>query len=173
VVLSKNPVHSVLFLILLFFESAIILIFFHIEFLSLLLIIIYVGAIAVLFLFVIMMLQIKVEPFKFSILTLLSFILGLFVFCELLFLQNQFFWFFDTIFDYYFLVDSMDSLLDVSTLGQVLFNYYSLFFLIAGLLLLVALVGVIVLLVDVNRSAQTSVVFRRLSRTDNFLSCNR
>ena len=64
----------------------------------------------------------------------------------------------------------MDTLLDINVLGQAVFNYYYVFFILAGLLLLVALMGVIILLVDVNRSTQSSLVFRRLSRQDNFIS---
>jgi len=54
-------------------------------------------------------------------------------------------------------------------LGQVLFNYYPVYFLIAGLLLLASMVGAIILIVDVNQVKQSNVVFRRLSRSDNFI----
>ena len=60
---SNNPIHSILFLILLFFESTVILSFLNLEFVSLLFILVYVGAIAVLFLFVIMMLRVKLDEF--------------------------------------------------------------------------------------------------------------
>lgn len=59
VVISKNPLHSILFLILVFFNLALLLLLQQIEFLALVVLIIYVGAIAVLFLFVIYMLNIK------------------------------------------------------------------------------------------------------------------
>ena len=62
-IVSKNPVYSVLFLILSFFSAASILILFKVDFLGLLLIVVYVGAIAVLFLFVVMMLNLKTEVF--------------------------------------------------------------------------------------------------------------
>jgi len=58
---SINPIHSILLLILLFFESAVVLSLFNLEFISILFILIYVGAIAILFLFVIMMLQLKLN----------------------------------------------------------------------------------------------------------------
>lgn len=60
VILSKNPVQSVLFLVLVFFFSSLLLLLLGAEFLSILLVIIYVGAISILFLFVVMMLNLKV-----------------------------------------------------------------------------------------------------------------
>ena len=64
VISSKNPIHSVLFLILVFLVSSLLLFMLEIEFISLMLILVYVGAIAVLFLFVVMMLDIKVVEYK-------------------------------------------------------------------------------------------------------------
>jgi NADH-quinone oxidoreductase subunit J len=58
---SRNPVHSVLFLILAFCNSAGLLLLLEIEFLAMIFIVVYVGAIAVLFLFVVMMLNIKIS----------------------------------------------------------------------------------------------------------------
>lgn len=60
VILSKNPVQSVLFLVLVFFFSSLLLLLIGAEFLAILLVIIYVGAISILFLFVVMMLNLKV-----------------------------------------------------------------------------------------------------------------
>ena len=170
IILSRNPIHSILFLILLFFESSIILILFHVEFLSLLLILIYVGAIAILFLFVVMMLQLKSEPFNFVFFVILFFISFIVLLIEIdSYLSFNFFLFkpFQGSTQY---ILSLDSLKDIETLGQVLFNYYPSLFLIAGLLLLVALLGSVVLTIDLNRSNQSNVIFRRLSRTDNTFS---
>ena len=61
VISARNPVHSVLFLILAFFNAAGLLILMEMEFLSLIFIVVYVGAIAVLFLFVVMMLNVKIS----------------------------------------------------------------------------------------------------------------
>ena len=170
IVFSRNPIHSVLLLIILFFEVTFVLILFNIEFLSLVLILVYVGAIAVLFLFVIMMLQVKSEPFNSSYIILISFILILFYFFENLFLFNKSNFFFGALhslcIEVFF---NLDSLKDIEVLGQVLFNYYPVYFLIAGLLLLASMVGAIILIVDVNQVKQSNVVFRRLSRTDNFI----
>ena len=64
VLISENPVHSVLFLILTFCNAAAILLLLNVEFLGLIFIIVYVGAIAVLFLFVVMMLNVKIYSSK-------------------------------------------------------------------------------------------------------------
>ncbi len=90
---SINPIHSILLLILLFFESSIVLSLFNLEFISILFILIYVGAIAILFLFVIMMLQLKLNDLE-----LLIFLPILFSFnflCFLKFFNNYQFFFFD------------------------------------------------------------------------------
>ncbi len=64
VVLSRNPVHSVMFLVLTFFQSAVLWIMLEAEFLALVLVLVYVGAVMVLFLFVVMMLDVNVEAAK-------------------------------------------------------------------------------------------------------------
>jgi len=85
VILSKNPVHSIFYLILVFCGAATLLISLGAEFLGLILIIVYVGAVAVLFLFVIMMLNIKIIELNANFINYLplSSILFLFVFTEL------------------------------------------------------------------------------------------
>ena len=67
VISSKNPVYSVLYLILAFLNSAILFLFLNAEFLAMLLIVVYVGAVAVLFLFVVMMLNIRQEEQKLNL----------------------------------------------------------------------------------------------------------
>jgi NADH-quinone oxidoreductase subunit J len=170
IVFSRNPIHSILLLIILFFEITFVLILFNVEFISLLLILVYVGAIAVLFLFVVMMLQVKTEPFNSSYIILISFITSLFFYFENVFMFNKNNIFFpalhSSVFEFSF---HFDNLKDIETLGQVLYNYFPIYFLIAGLLLLASLIGSIILIIDVNKSNQSNVVFRRLSRTDNFI----
>ena len=68
VISSKNPVHSVLFLILTFFNAAGLFVILHAEFLAMILIIVYVGAVAVLFLFVVMMLDVNFTKSKENVL---------------------------------------------------------------------------------------------------------
>lgn len=175
VVLSKNPIHSILFLVLLFIESTVTLILFKIEFIALLLIIVYVGAIAVLFLFVVIMLKLKIDAFIFSA-VFPAVVGGLVV---------SFFWYrsltalgvwssadVSSEVDIFnpFIYENFDSFQDLDSLGQVVYNYYSVCFVVAGLVLLVALIGSIVLTLNFNKSRQNSVGFRRLSRSSSYIS---
>jgi len=64
VVFSRNPVHSIMFLVLTFFQSAVLWLMVEAEFLAIVLVLVYVGAVMVLFLFVVMMLEVDVESLK-------------------------------------------------------------------------------------------------------------
>src|SRR6056300_337528 len=86
-VTSKNPIHSVLFLVFVFFNTAGLLILLGVEFLAMLFLIVYVGAVAVLFLFVMMMLNVKISESKSSIYRYLP--IGLFL--SILFLFEMYF----------------------------------------------------------------------------------
>jgi NADH-quinone oxidoreductase subunit J len=172
VFISKNPVHSVLFLILAFCNASGILFLFNAEFLGLVFIIIYVGAIAVLFLFVVMMLNVKIYfSDEFSYLPFIF--LGGFVLVIQVFLvlekafSNSIFW--STSLPYNF-ENFLDPLTSIDVLGQSLYNYYLLCFLLAGLILLVAMVGAIILTLNFSSKRQNELVSRQLSRSDNFLA---
>jgi NADH-quinone oxidoreductase subunit J len=176
---SLNPIESVLFLILAFCNTAAILFIFNVEFLGLLFIIIYVGAVAVLFLFIIMMLNIKNQDNSVLNVSYLKsiydkvkfFIFIFFIIALFLFLQNTFqqdiFLFFDKNFDF---VSIFDKLNNIDVIGQVLYNYFIVCFLLAGLVLLIALIGAIVLTLRFNSVKKSQLVSRQLSRTDNFLT---
>jgi NADH-quinone oxidoreductase subunit J len=172
VFISKNPVHSVLFLILAFCNASGILFLFNAEFLGLVFIIIYVGAIAVLFLFVVMMLNVKIySSDEFSYLPFIF--LGGFVLVIQVFLvlekafSNTIFW--STSLPYNF-ENFLDPLTSIDVLGQSLYNYYLLCFLLAGLILLVAMIGAIILTLNFSSKRQNELVSRQLSRSDNFLA---
>jgi len=64
----------------------------------------------------------------------------------------------------------IDDLNNIDVMGQYLFNYFLVCFLLAGIILLIALVGSIILTLRFNNSEESQVVNRQLSRTDNFLS---
>jgi NADH-quinone oxidoreductase subunit J len=178
---SKTSIESVLFLILTFCNAAAILFLFNVEFLGLIFIIIYVGAIAVLFLFVIMMLNVKTEDqnifnfrlpgtSKFMILIKLKlfqtsgfFIIGL---LSNTFQEDELYQFHGS-YDNIFIFDSLNN---IDILGQVLYNYFLVCFLLAGLILLIALIGAVVLTLRFNTSQKKQHVFRQLSRTDNLFS---
>lgn len=173
---STNPIESVLFLILTFCNAAAILFIFNAEFIGLTFIIIYVGAIAVLFLFVIMMLNIKntsgltLKYNLFSFLVYFSFFyffsFSIFLCIKKVFYQQE-----------TFLIEQennllllVDSLNNIDIMGQFLYNYYLVCFLLAGLILLIALVGSIVLTLRFDSMQKNQLANRQLARTDKFLS---
>lgn len=167
-VVCFNPIYSLLFLILLFFMAAIILLTIKVEFFALLLIVVYVGAVAILFLFVIIMLKIKLRKSFFSPLFILF--LALLLFCSIslylyfnnfLYLLNYKF-FMDTFININFcLFDNIKSLM---VIGQFFYNYFIVILLIAGFLLLVALIGAIVLTLDFSKKKFKDMSYRQLSR---------
>nr|YP_010620012.1 NADH dehydrogenase subunit 6 [Symphyocladiella dendroidea]WAX04025.1 NADH dehydrogenase subunit 6 [Symphyocladiella dendroidea] len=151
VIFSENSVYSVLFLILTFFNVILLLLFLGAEFLAFLLLIVYVGAIAVLFLFVVMMLNIKSPP-RILNYFLLYYIPLLFIFIVYLIdFYLNFFSFFDILKNLliheYFInwIFQLSGITNIESIGNVLFTNYSFLFIIAGFILLVAMIGVIVL----------------------------
>lgn len=170
VITVKNPVHSVLFLILSFIASAGLLFLLEIEFISLIFIVVYVGAIAVLFLFVVMMLDIKITESDKNYLKYfpVGSFLGLAFFGEILFIvfdsfesnPQQFIMYSDW-------SELVYSITNVQVLGQVLYTTYFLYFLIAGLILLVAMLGAIVLTLTFDKKARTQTIYRQVSRNFN------
>lgn len=182
--LSINPVHSVLYLVLTFCQAGAILIVFNTDFFGIISVVIYVGAIAILFLFVIMMLSIKsqqsqnyknvaiVKHFEeYRILYLITFVymIGNFLYSVVkTFFQNDFEIFYNSnlIFDF----KNVDSFNNIDVLGQVLYNYYSICFLVGGIILLIALLGCIVLTLKFSEIKKNQLSNRQLARSDKFLS---
>ena len=166
VFLTQNPVYSVLFLVLTFLSSASICFIFGADFLGILFVIIYVGAIAVLFLFIVMMLDIKIERSNFQF---------FFLFCGVLvFIFSQVYVYIVNVFsdkDFYnFPLEIFDTLSIEFYIGQLLYNYYVLGFLISGIILLIAMIGAIVLTLNFTNKNLSKQIFRQLVRTDKFLS---
>ena len=166
--LSSNPVHSIIYLILTFCITAFISFFFNLEFFGLIFVIIYVGAVAVLFLFIIMMLDIKDKSFTNLSLFYLFLINGFFLFFENFIRIFSFEVFSNKISQTAFLT-LFDSFFHIDLLGQCLYNFFLICFLIAGLILFVALLGSIVLTLNFNTSKKSQKYFRQLSRSDRFL----
>ena len=183
VLTSDNPIHSILFLILVFCNASAILFLFGLEFLALAFVMIYVGAIAVLFLFVVMMLNLKAFNLKtFVPYNFFVYITAVFSWTALyLSIESYFFGLDDPFNDDYFKLgesalpqfgyaQNFDGMNNIDVLGQVLFNYFTPCFLVAGLLLLVAMVSAIVLTLDFCSNRKSELCHRQLSRSDNFLS---
>ena len=149
VIFSRNPVHSVLFLILAFFNSSALFVLLGAEFLAMILIIVYVGAVAVLFLFVVMMLDINFTKIKEGILQYLPIggLVALILLVELLFVGTT--WFYSSesaeIVAQPFSGFEQHGFTNTQAIGQVLYTDYFYPFQIAGIILLVAMVGAILL----------------------------
>ncbi|MBI37409.1 MAG: NADH:ubiquinone oxidoreductase subunit J [Alphaproteobacteria bacterium] len=149
VISARNPVHSVLFLILAFFNSAGLFVLLGAEFLAMILVVVYVGAVAVLFLFVVMMLDINFVELREGFLQYLPIgaLVGIILMAELV-----------LIFGSWVINPSSESIVTTSivynsdttnthALGQLIYTHYIYLFQAAGLLLLVAMIGAIVLTV--------------------------
>lgn len=140
---SSNPIHSILFLIISFFEASLTLLLFQLEFLGFLFLIIYVGAIAVLFLFVIMMLESKLLSSAWHMYMLGFTFLKFFISIQVFFSFADLFLFpFFNLSEIWVFFDDIDNL---KNFGQVLYNYYLESVLLAGLILLIAVIGPITL----------------------------
>ena len=138
VVISRNPVYSVLFLILAFFNAAGLFILLGAEFLAMLLVVVYVGAVAVLFLFVVMMLDINFAEMRagFQRYLPLGLLVGGILVFELVAAMYG-----DAFSDKNLFSDPRVS--NTTMLGGVLYTKYAFLFQIAGLILLVAMIGAI------------------------------
>ena len=145
VVLSRNPVHSVLWLILTFFGASGLFILLGAEFLALILMIVYVGAVAVLFMFVVMMLNINFKEIK-SRLTKylpLGVLIGLVLFVELGLIFGDFVPALSPKGDKNLLIN--EEIENTRQLGLVLYTDFIIYFQLAGIVLLIAMIGAIVL----------------------------
>jgi NADH-quinone oxidoreductase subunit J len=195
VISVKNPVHSVLFLILVFLNASGLLFLLEVEFFSLMFIVVYVGAIAVLFLFVVMMLDIKITDSnkssnRFKYFPVAS-LLGLILFSEIIsviirnFESNPLFhdreralkaWYVtglesDTGNSFVIYEENLYGLVslnDIEVLGQILYTYCFIYFLIAGIILLVAMIGAIVLTLKFNKTSKVQTISKQLAR--NFVN---
>ncbi|MGQ0672273.1 MAG: NADH-quinone oxidoreductase subunit J [Hyphomicrobium sp.] len=148
VIVARNPVHAVLFLILTFFNAAGLFILLGAEFLAMLLVIVYVGAVAVLFLFVVMLLDVDFAELRAGFIknAPIGFLVGGVVLAELaaLFLVHGFGGAAATA-DAPAAAAGAAGLTNTEALGRVLYTKYAYFFQGAGLVLLVSMIGAIVL----------------------------
>tara|TARA_B100001057_G_scaffold103541_1_gene100988 strand:- start:176 stop:787 length:612 start_codon:yes stop_codon:yes gene_type:complete len=146
VISARNPVHSVLFLILSFVNAAGLFVLLGAEFLAMILVVVYVGAVAVLFLFVVMMLDINFVKLREGFLQYLPFgaLLGIVLIIELgiLFLTKSFS---ENSLSKFIELPIMNEVENTKLIGQVLYTNYFYLFQISGLILLVAMVGSITL----------------------------
>ena len=167
VISTKNPVYSVLFLILAFLNAAGIFVILHAEFLAMILIIVYVGAVAVLFLFVVMMLDIKTTIEKSNILQYMP--IGLFI--GFVFIAELVIVLINTkleLSNMQILSNPLNKFAELSNtkaIGSVLYTDYILHFQLAGVILLVAMIGSIVLTLRERTGVKRQSIVEQLSRS--------
>ncbi len=166
VISAKNPVHSVLFLILAFFNSAALFVLMGAEFLAMILVVVYVGAVAVLFLFVVMMLDINFTELRQGFLQYLPIggLIGLILFVELAAVVGA-----------WVAAPEAATMVERPTpppsevsntlaLGRVLYTDYAYLFQLAGLILLVAMIGAIVLTLRQREGVRKQSIAAQISR---------
>ena len=160
VISSRNPVHSVLFLILAFFNSAGLFVLLGAEFLAMLLVVVYVGAVAVLFLFVVMMLDINFAELRDGFQRYMPLGLGVggILLAEMLFV----------FFNREEMPQNLNFVSEVSNtraLGRVLYTDYIYLFQVAGLILLVAMIGAITLTLRRRENVRKQSISAQNDRT--------
>ncbi len=145
VISARNPVHSVLFLILCFFNAAGLFVLLGAEFLAMILVVVYVGAVAVLFLFVVMMLDVDFVELREGMLNYLPVgaTIGLIVLVELALVVGS--WAIDPASVQARGAPTPADITNTEALGRILYTDFIFYFQAAGLVLLVAMVGAIVL----------------------------
>lgn len=169
VISSRNPVHSVLFLILTFVNASGLFIMAGAEFLGLLLIVVYVGAVAVLFLFVVMMLDVDFAELRQGYLQYLpiGLFIGVVVLLELLAVVGA-----------WVIAPEVEGATsqpmpnavetrNIEALGNILYTDYILHFQVAGLVLLVAMIGAIVLTLHHKPSVRRQDISKQIARDPN------
>jgi NADH-quinone oxidoreductase subunit J len=165
VIASKNPVHSVLFLILAFVNAAGLFVMMGAEFLAMILIVVYVGAVAVLFLFVVMMLDVDFAELRQGFLQYLPVgaLVGVAFLGELLLVVGA--WAIGAQVPQAISAPIPPNISNTEALGRVLYTQYVYYFQAAGLVLLVAMVGAIVLTLRHKPNIKRQNISDQVART--------
>ncbi|PHZ85321.1 NADH-quinone oxidoreductase subunit J [Paremcibacter congregatus] len=147
VVSSRNPVHSVLYLILAFFNAAGLFVLLGAEFVAMILVIVYVGAVAVLFLFVVMMLDIDYSELRkgFQKYLPIGGLIGVILLAELALVGMSWGLVDHVVTDPATAIPALNEMSNTEALGSLLYTKYIFLFQMAGMILLVAMIGAIVL----------------------------
>ncbi len=166
VISSKNPVHSVFFLILAFFNSAGLFVLLGAEYIAMTLVIVYVGAVAVLFIFVVMMLDINFEELREGFLKYLPMGLataGLILF-ELLFVFYVSLQADSPVAAIQQVLPTSSQMTNTHAIGNVMYTYYLYPFQMAGVILLIAMIGAIVLTLRTRTGVRKQNIASQQSR---------
>jgi NADH-quinone oxidoreductase subunit J len=165
VVSARNPVHAVLFLILAFFNAGALFLLAGAEFLAMILVIVYVGAVAVLFLFVVMMLDVDFSQLREGLQRYapVGLAIGVVLFVELAVVLSG--WSYDATRVTLHLAPNPTNLNNTEALGRLVYTHYFLLFQTAGLILLVAMIGAIVLTLRDKKASRRQNIEVQTSRT--------
>tara|TARA_R110002072_G_scaffold54596_2_gene143184 strand:+ start:250 stop:861 length:612 start_codon:yes stop_codon:yes gene_type:complete len=147
VVSGRNPVHSVLYLILAFFNAAGLFVLLGAEFVAMILVIVYVGAVAVLFLFVVMMLDIDYSELRkgFQKYLPIGGLIGVILLAELALVGMSWGLVDHVVTDPATAIPALNEMSNTEALGSLIYTKYIFLFQMAGMILLVAMIGAIVL----------------------------
>jgi NADH-quinone oxidoreductase subunit J len=153
---AKNPINSLLFLILVFVNVVILLLFLKTDFLAMLFLMVYVGAVAVLFLFVLMMLNIRYpesgkELIHYFPMGIIFGVLFLYIIFSTFVLNSYLTPFaFNSVNEvpYVNWINHVDNITNIEVIGQLMYTYYFAFFIMCGIGLLVAMLGAIILTIE-------------------------
>ena len=167
VIASRNPVHSVLFLILAFVNAAGLFLLLGAEFLAMILVVVYVGAVAVLFLFVVMMLDVDFAELREGFLQYLPIgaLIGVIFLIELVLVVGT--WAIDPglVRAPASAIPPADQVANTAVLGRVLYTQYFFYFQAAGLVLLLAMIGAIVLTLRHKPNIKRQNISDQVART--------
>lgn len=164
VISARNPVHSVLYLILAFFNSAGLFVLLGAEFLAMILVVVYVGAVAVLFLFVVMMLDINFVALREGFLQYLPIgaVIGLVLLFELILVFSA--WVVSSDATVVAAAPTPPDVTNTLALGRLIYTDYIYLFQASGLVLLVAMIGAIVLTVRHREGVRRQVIGEQIGR---------
>jgi len=166
VVSARNPVHSVLFLILAFFNSAGLFVLLGAEFIAMTLVIVYVGAVAVLFLFVVMMLDINFVEMRQGFLQYLPIggLIGLVLLVELVLIFGSWALSPETAAKVAAPAPPVDQITNTHAIGRLLYTDYIYLFQAVGVILLIAMIGAIVLTLRQREGVRKQRIAVQLAR---------
>jgi NADH-quinone oxidoreductase subunit J len=165
VIAAKNPVHSVLYLILAFVNASGLFVMMGAEFLAMILIVVYVGAVAVLFLFVVMMLDVDFAELRHGFLQYLpvGVLVGVVFLAELLLVVGA--WVIGPGIPQTITSPIPSTISNTEAIGRVLYTQYVYYFQAAGIVLLVAMVGAIVLTLRHKPNVKRQNIADQVART--------
>lgn len=176
VIISRNPLHSIIYLILVFCNIVFILLLQELEFLSMVFLIVYIGAIAVLFLFVIYMLNLKIielneSNLQYLIGIIISFFIILLILVysfynnNIMIIENNYYMGNNTNLEEYINYgDILYNNNNIKIISKILYNNNYIYFIIVGLILLVSMIGVIILTSNKTFFLKEQIIFEQIKR---------